>query len=352
MTKKRVYRAGGIFGWKTETEKKEEAAKKAAEEEAAKKAEAEAAKKTAFEAALKKEAAVEKAGSGVKDQISRFSRTTLPFMRFLYDGSEVSDSELQTAYKADKELNAYKITSIDAVTPIDLEMFKKYLGVFLQFMIDELVDVTDEIRTGVSEDIIRTGFAREEVEFEAFLNAVDAIRKKPAEERTAALPEALFEAFSKLKDTKYVMLIPESFTVGSDRGKALPESYTKINATGAVKPDLGRATINGLNCMYLWKLLSRNYSEFYSVIIDKMFTGSGKITFEDFIAKYNEWTLKKTAEMKDSDKISKTMSKVSRIYLMPFEKIEMREYKRVWGYNRYQEGFGIIEDKITVQEIE
>lgn len=106
--------------------------------------------------------------------------------------------------------------------------------------------------------------------------------------------------------------------------------------------------------MYLWKLLSRNYSDFYSVIIDKLFTGSGKITFEDFIAKYNEWTLKKTAEMKDSDKISKskTMSKVSRIYLMPFEKIEMREYKRVWGYNRYQEGHGIIEDKITVQEIE
>ena len=56
--------------------------------------------------------------------------------------------------------------------------------------------------------------------------------------------------------------------------------------------------------------------------------------------------------MKDSGKISETMSKVSRIYLMPFEKIEMREYKRVWGYNRYQEGHGIIEDNITVQEIE
>jgi hypothetical protein len=350
MTKKRVYRAGGFLGFTSDAEKQAAAAKKEAAEKKAKD-DAEV-----YAARLQRRKAIGEAVQGPQDQISRFSRTTLPFMRFLYDGSEVSDTELQSAYIADKELKAYQITSIDAVKPNSLEMFKKYLGVFLQFMIDELVDVSEDIKNGVMAQIKYTGFEREEVEFEAFLNAVDAIREKPAEERAAALPEALFEAFSKLKDTKYVMLIPESFDRGGQDihgafdGNDIYTTYPTINETGNSDPKKGDIYINGLNCMYLWKLLSRNYSDFYSVIIDKLFTGSGKISFEEFIAKYNEWTLKKTDEMK---KAGKTPYTFSRMYLMPFKNIQMDRYKKGWGYRRPTDTrSNTQEDYITVQEIE
>ena len=47
------------------------------------------------------------------------------------------------------------------------------------------------------------------------------------EGRAAALPEALFEAFSKLSDPRYVMLIPESVDLGTYVRDHL-YSYNKI----------------------------------------------------------------------------------------------------------------------------
>ena len=65
-----------------------------------------------------------------------------------------------------------------------------------------------------------------------------------------------------------------------------------------------------------------------------MFTGSVKITFEEFIRKYNEWTLKKSKEAKDLFKNNPDLVKKNpymdywfsneqdrRVYLRPFEKL-------------------------------
>ena len=298
-----------------------------------------AAAAAAAEARKAASAAYEAERVYVKNQMSQFSRTTLPFMTFLYADASVpvpSDSDLQAAYKADKELKQYQITSLDEVKMIDLAKYTKYLKVFLTHMFNEFETTMDK-----KEIVVPTEFTQEEVEFTGFLNALIAIQGiSSVEERATALPEALFEAFSKLSDPKYVMLIMESKILEQDGTHPAVYSYSKINKTGKEvnKPHEGEQmsfrVVNGYNSMYLWTLLSRNYYDFYSVIIDKMFTGSVKITFEEFIRRYNEWTLKKSKEAKDTiifknDSVMTAWISTGayelrprRLYLRPFEKLK------------------------------
>jgi hypothetical protein len=313
------------------------------------------ANKIYAERAVKKEATAATAATAaadavekeyVKNQLSQFSRTTLPFMTFLYsDASVPSESDLQAAYKDDKKLEKYQIASLDEVKMIDPVKYKRYLKVFFTPMFDEF---KAEFETTMNKDamlkrIEETEFKQEEVEFEGFLAAIIAIQEVSVEGRAAALPEALFEAFSKLSDPRYVMLIFESDVLKRNGYNELDVlSYSKINETNTLvnipynkKTEMDTSSINGYNSIYLWKLLSRNYYDFYSVIIDKMFTESDKITFEEFIKRYNEWTLKKSAEAKDDETlkvayerdkkmsywISSGATLPRRLYLRPFEEL-------------------------------
>jgi hypothetical protein len=276
-------------------------------------------------------------------------------MKFLYADASVpvpTDVELQQAYKQDKELKVYQIKSVDEVVKIDETLYKKYLMVFLDFMVEAFVPTMDQKmnKQVMRHEIVSTDFKQEVVEFTGFLDALIAIKEMSVEGRAAALPEALFEAFSKLSDPRYVMLIPESVDLGKDIRDHL-YSYNKINGLNSdvnlpgykflISPD----RINARNSMNLWKLLSRNYYDFYVVIIDKMFSGLGKINFDAFIQKYNEWTLKKSDQKKIDEKANPTddvwqnhsgrMMRKNRLYLRPFKEIGLLPHEP--GYTDEQE---------------